>query len=656
MVDGKEQINRVKTRVIMGRTVHEDDLIKYGLMAVASLAVVIVLGIIGLIAEGSMMAVRDIGLWNFLNGDVWRPHREQYGAYHLIVGTLLVTIGAIVIALPLGLGAAIFISELAPKRYREPLKLVSEVFSGIPSVVYGFFGLVVLVPFLLNNVPGATAGQSWLAGSILLGIMALPTIISVAEDAISSVPTSYREASLAMGATRWQTTSRVVVPAAISGISAATILGIGRAMGETMAVLMVTGNAPIFPEPLTNLMSPIRTITATIAMEMKEVAYGTTHFSALFLLALVLFVIVLLVNTISRVIMRRMREKFNPTKPPKIRSERFIVVQEKAAHMFQLVRYAVMMGVIWVIVELWFGADAAMGAVIAVIVLIIVTRYTDPRWNQRLAHGILSLVMLVVVGLLLIIITDIVSNGLPALSAEFISEFPSQGGRGGGIYPAILGTLKLVIGTIVIAVPIGVVSGIYLSEYAKDTRWTNFIRGGIDNLAGTPSVVFGLFGMAAFVIYFDFGVSLLAGWLTLSCLILPVIVRTTEEAVKRVPKELKEASLALGATKWETITKVVLPAAFPGVITGTILSIGRAAGETAPIMFTAVVAYQTRLGDFSVTDPVMALPYHLYFLATEVPDAYDNQYATALVLLIIVLSIYAAATFLRYHYSKKINW
>lgn len=656
MVDGKEEVQRIKTRVIMGRAVHEDDLIKYGLMAVASLAVVIVLGIIGFIAEGSLLAVREIGLWNFMSGDVWRPNREAYGAYHLIVGTLLVTIGAIAFALPLGLGAAIFISELAPKRYREPLKLVSEVFSGIPSVVYGFFGLVVLVPFLLNNVPGATAGQSWLAGSILLGIMALPTIISVAEDAISSVPRSYREASLAMGATRWQTTSRVVVPAAISGISAAAILGIGRAMGETMAVMMVTGNAPIFPDPLTNLMSPIRTITATIAMEMKEVAYGTTHFSALFLLALILFVIVLLVNTISRAIMRRMREKFNPTKPPKIRSQRFQEMQEKVSRVLLLVRYAVVLGVIWVLVELWFGADAALGSVVGVLAMIVITRYTNPRFNQRLAHGILSLVMLVVVGLLLVIVTDIVSNGLPALSAEFVSEFPSQGGRAGGIYPAILGTLKLVVGTIAIAVPIGVVSGIYLSEYAKETRWTSFIRGGIDNLAGTPSVVFGLFGMAAFVIYLDFGVSLLAGWLTLACLILPVIVRTTEEAVKRVPQDLKEASLALGATKWETITKVVLPAAFPGVITGTILSIGRAAGETAPIMFTAVVAYQTRLGDFSVMDPVMALPYHLYFLASEVPDAYDNQYGTALVLLIIVLSIYSAATFLRYHYSKKINW
>ncbi len=649
------QGDRSKTYRIMGRIVHEDDLIKYGLMAVSSVAVLIVLAIIGFIFANSLDAITEIGLWNFLAGEVWRPNRDIYGAYPVIVGTLLVTIGAIVFALPLGLGAAIFISELAPKRYREPLKLLSEVFSGIPSVVYGFFGLVVLVPFLLNNVPGATQGQSWLAGSILLGIMALPTIISVAEDAISSVPKSYREASLAMGATRWQTTSRVIVPAAISGISAAAILGIGRAMGETMAVMMVTGNAAIFPEPLSNLMSPIRTITATLAIEMKEVALGTTHYSALFLLALILFVIVLLVNTTSRLIMRRMKEKFNPTKPPKIRSEKYLLVMERVAMVISVIKYVVILGIVWIVVDLWFGPDAALFISLGTVALLVAMRYMNPRLTQVLAHGTLTTVMAIVLALLFIIIYDIVSNGLPVLSMEFVQEFPAQGGRSGGIYPAIVGTLKLVFGTILIAVPLGVVSGIYLAEYAKDTRSTRIIRGGIDNLAGTPSVVFGLFGMAAFVYYMGFGYSLLAGWLTLAFLILPVIVRTTEEAVKRVPNELKEASLALGATKWETITKVVLPAAFPGVITGTILSIGRAAGETAPIMFTAVVAFQTRLGN-GIMDPVMALPYHLYYLASEVPDAYDYQYGTALVLLILVLSIYSAATFLRYHYSKKISW
>jgi len=646
---------RLKPLRILGRTVHHDDAVKYALLAVASVASVIVLAIIGFILANSIPAIEAIGLREFFTGDIWRPTRGHFGASTVITGTLLVTLGAIVFALPLGLGAAIFISELAPKKYREPLKLLSEIFSGIPSVVYGFFGLVVVVPFLLNNVPGATQGQSWLAGSILLGIMALPTIISVSEDAISSVPRSYREASLAMGATRWQTTSRVVVPAAISGISAATILGIGRAIGETMAVMMVTGNAPIFPEPLSNLMSPIRTITATLAIEMNEVPVGSTHFHALFLLALILFLVVLLVNSLSRLVMRRMKEKFNPTKQPKKRSVRYLDAMAILAKVFTGVRYVVILGIVWIIADLWFSPSAAIAITAAALALMLSSRFLSANNMQRLAHSGLTLVMAVVLALLVIIVGDIVIKGIPALSVEFITDYPARGGRDGGIYPAIVGTLKLVFGTVLIAVPLGVISGIYLADYAKDTRYTRIIRASIDNLAGTPSVVFGLFGLAAFVIYFDFGFSLLAGWLTLAFLVMPVIIRTTEEAVKRVPSELKEASLALGASKWETITKVVLPAAFPGVITGSIISIGRAAGETAPIMFTAVVAYQTRMGG-GITDPVMALPYHLYYLATNIPDAYDQQYGTALVLLLLVLAIYASATVLRHHYNKKLNW
>lgn len=644
-----------KSLRLLGRTINEDELIKYGLMALASVSSAIMILIILFILANSLDALTNLGLWDFITGERWRPSLGLYGAKPLIVGTLLVTAGSIAISLPLGLGAAIFISELAPKRLREPLKLISELFSSIPSVVYGFFGLVVLVPFLLGTIPGATQGESWLAGSILLGIMALPTIISVAEDAISSVPSSYREASLAMGATRWQTTSRVVIPAAISGISAAAILGMGRAIGETMAVMMVTGNAPIIPEPLNDLMSPVRTITATLAIEMKEVVMGGVHYSALFLLALILFVMVLLINTISRWVMGRMKEKFNPTYQNDSHEILPISAKIRVRQLLSLLGHVLVIYLIWLISELWFGGTGAIIAVSIYIITVLFMRMMGPIWNQRVAHFVLSIAMGLVLLFLAIIIYDIVSNGLPVLSVEFLTEFPSDAGRSGGIYPAIVGTLKLIIGTMAIAIPLGVISGIYLAEYSTDNRYTRFIRAAIDNLAGTPSVVFGLFGLAAFVLYMDMGHSLLAGWLTLSFLVLPTIIRTTEEAIKMVPNDLKEASLALGASKWETVTKVVLPAAFPGILTGTILSIGRAAGETAPIMFTAVVAYQTRISG-SITDPVMALPYHLYYLASEVPNAYDNQYGTALVLLLIVVGIYSMASVLRYHYRKKAKW
>ncbi|MDR2866805.1 MAG: phosphate ABC transporter permease subunit PstC, partial [Methanomassiliicoccaceae archaeon] len=228
-----------------------DAVMKYVLLMIASITVVIIFFIILFILGNGAGAIGEIGILNFLTGTSWKPSADLYGALPLITGTVMVTFGAIMIALPLGLGAAVFISEVAPKKLRNILKPMCEVFAGIPSVVYGFFGLIVLVPLLRGLFPEHLLfGTSWLAGSIVLGIMALPTIISVSEDAMRAVPRSYREASMAMGATRWETTRKVVVPAAISGIAAAAILGIGRAIGETMAVMMVTGNSPIFPEPL----------------------------------------------------------------------------------------------------------------------------------------------------------------------------------------------------------------------------------------------------------------------------------------------------------------------------------------------------------------------------------------------------------------------
>lgn len=221
--------------------------------------------------------------------------------------------------------------------------------------------------------------------------------------------------------------------------------------------------------------------------------------------------------------------------------------------------------------------------------------------------------------------------------------------------PAIVGTLELVLGTAAIALPLGIFTGVYLSEYAKDTRATRTLREAIDILNGTPSIVFGLFGLSFFVIYLGFGYSIIAGWFALAFMILPVIIRTTEEAVRTVPKELREASRALGATKWRTTVKVVLPAAISGITTGSILAIGRAAGETAPIMFTAVVAFQPHLAT-TIFEPVMALPYHLYYLAAEVPGATDVQFGCATVLLLIVLVMFGTASLIRNHYNKKVKW
>ena len=253
------------------------------------------------------------------------------------------------------------------------------------------------------------------------------------------------------------------------------------------------------------------------------------------------------------------------------------------------------------------------------------------------------------------IVFDIVWHGISVINWEFIFTKPRKGGTEGGIFPAIVGTVYLISGTLLSAFPLGVACAIYLSEYAKPGKFLNVLRLTILTLAGIPSIVFGLFGLGLFVLFLNFGSSILAGSLTLGCMILPTIIVTTEEALRTVPPTLREGSLALGATTWQTIYRNILPCAFPGIITGAVLSIGRAAGETAPILLTVAAFFLPRLPR-SVFDQVMALPYHLYVLATQHPDfekVRPLQYGTALVLLILVLGFNLVAIFLRRKYRKK---
>ncbi len=641
------------------------------LTAVASVAILIVFLIIVFTLSSSWDAIGDVGILDFLFGTQWSPSSDAYGAAAIILGTLLVTLGAIAFAIPLGIGAAIYISEVANPKARNTLKLVCEIFAGIPSVVYGFFGLLVLLPLLQDIFQDQLVySQSWLAGSILLGIMALPTVISVAEDAIHSVPQSYREASLAMGATRWETTIKVIVPAAISGITAAIILGIGRAIGETMAVMMVTGNATIFPDPIWNIFSLISTITGILALEVPEASVGDLHYSSLFLLAIVLMVMVLVINLASRIIIKRMKRKLG-VEPPRqaiFFKNGLIPSQGSFGDWVSEHKGIITAAFVYlcILVFVWMMASLFTGDLTALIVSVVVTAVVfavqkvfekiDSTVKQQVAHGGLTVIMVVVILILVFIIGYILMNGLSAIDWEFLTGVPTNGGRDGGIGPAIVGTLELMAGTALISLPLGIFTGVYLAEYAKDTKLTKLIREAIDLLNGTPSIVFGLFGLAFFVRVLDFGVSMVAGWFVLAFMIMPVIIRTTEEALTAVPHDLREASMAMGASKWRTIVRVILPAAMGGVMTGTILSLGRAAGETAPIMFVAAVSSSTAPYADSIFDSVMALPFHLYYLATHVVGSDAMQYGTATVLLVIVLGMFAIATIIRNHYNKKVKW
>ena len=281
---------------------------------------------------------------------------------------------------------------------------------------------------------------------------------------------------------------------------------------------------------------------------------------------------------------------------------------------------------------------------------------THKQRTQQLGFGFVWLIAFFTVLPIVSMIGYIVMKGSGTLSWEFLSQPPSNGMREGGIYPAIVGTLLLTIGTAIFSVPLGLAAGIYISEYAKDNLWTRLIRIAIISLAGVPSVVYGLFGLGLFVLFLKFGTSILSASLTLSIMTLSVIISTTEEALRSVPARFRIVSRSLGATQWQTIQRIVLPQALPGIITGIILGLERAAGETAPILFTGAAFFLPNLPK-SIFDATMALPYHIFVISTQVPGMpIQIQYGTVLVLLIFVLGMNLIATLIRANARKKRQW
>jgi len=276
--------------------------------------------------------------------------------------------------------------------------------------------------------------------------------------------------------------------------------------------------------------------------------------------------------------------------------------------------------------------------------------------SQKVAFALLTAMAVIVVVPIVLVVVYIVVQGFGAISWEFLTDFPRNGMKEGGILPAVIGTVVLTLGTAVASIPISVGAAIYLAEYAGDTRLTRAIRMAIVNLAGIPSVVYGLFGLGLFVLFLGLGTSIVAGSLTLGLMTMPVVISTAEEALLTVPQRFRVVSRSLGATRWQTVRQVVLPNALPGILTGVILGLERAAGETAPILFTVAAFYLPQLPR-SPLDQTMALPYHLYVIATQVPGMpIQVQYGTALVLLVMVLGMNLVATIIRSRFRRRRQW
>ncbi len=276
--------------------------------------------------------------------------------------------------------------------------------------------------------------------------------------------------------------------------------------------------------------------------------------------------------------------------------------------------------------------------------------------REKVAFVVLGCATLLIVVPIILTILYIIKNGIGAVSWAFISQTPRNGMKEGGVFPAIVGTVLLIIGTMVFSLPLGILSAVYLVEYAKDNAFTRLIKLSVVNLSGIPSIVYGLFGFTLFVLFLKLGTSILAGSMTLAIMSLPVIITASKEALEAVPYSFREISLSVGATKWQTVRYCVLPYAIPGILTGTVLSLSRAAGETAPILFTVAAFYLPRL-PHSVFDQVMALPYHLYVISTQVPNMpMEMSFATGFVLIALVFLMNLASIVLRAHFRKKKQW
>ncbi len=282
--------------------------------------------------------------------------------------------------------------------------------------------------------------------------------------------------------------------------------------------------------------------------------------------------------------------------------------------------------------------------------------WLNPKLQEKIVFASLFLSTLIIVIPVILVVAVIVARGSSVLSFEFLTSMPRMGMKAGGIFPAIVGTFYLVVGTLIFALPVGIFCAIYLSEYSKRNLLTRVIELAIVNLAGVPSVVYGLFGLGLFVVFLKMGASILAGSLTLAVMVLPVIITASREALQSVPKSFREVSYSLGATRWQTIRHAVLPHALPGILTGTILSLSRAAGETAPILFTVAAFYLPRLPQ-SIFDQAMALPYHLYVLSTQVPNVrLELQYGTALVLVGLIVMTNLVAVVIRSYFRSRKQW
>lgn len=569
----------------------------------AIICIIAVIAIFAFLIAQSIPAFRKIGFFKFVFGQSWYPNANdkynadlsgEYGVFKMIIGTIVATTGSVAFGGILGYFTAVFISKFCPRRLKKIFTAIINLLAGIPSVIFGFFGMRVLLP-LLGNFSDNGSGSGLLAVSLVLGLMILPTVVSLSKTSIDAVPESYYEGARALGATHEQAVFGAVVPAAKSGIIASIILGVGRGVGETMAVIMVAGNAVNYPQ---GLFKSFRVLTANIVMEMGYA--GEVQLGALIATGVVLLAFIFIVNVLLGLVTGGKKKNKGGKK---LNLEWLAKFKQKIKIEF--------------VGRIFSCICAAIGSI-----------------------GLLSILAFVCV------------NGIPHLSWGLLfGKYELAGAI--SIFPSIVTTFLTVLISLLVAVPIGVFTAVFLNEYTKrGSKLVKVIRSAIDILSGIPSIVYALFGMVTFVVWFGNKMSILAGSFTIAIMLLPTVVRSTEESLKAVADSLREGSYALGAGKVRTIFKVVLPSALPGITSAVILAMGRVVSESAPFMYT--MGSSIMQTPTSPLDGGATLAVALYRLAGE-GKFLNEAYATAFVLLVIVLGLNMLAAFVSARLDKKLR-
>ncbi len=576
----------------------KENIAKAIFIALATFSILAVFTIIGYLLYASIPAFRDIGFFRFIFGSEWSAKSETFGIWRMIVGTFFLTICAVLLGGTLAVFTAIWLVFYCPKRLKKIYTQIVNLLAGIPSIVYGLFGYKFLMPLLVDIFHPNNAGFGLLACTLILSVMILPTITSITKNSLEAVPMHYYEGALALGCSKNQAVWKVLLPAAKSGIISAIILGIGRAIGETMAVQMIVGNGSGYPF---GAFVPFTTLTSNIV---QNWGYATpSEQSALIADGFVLLIFILILNLCL------MAAKKDSKGGNKFFSRRLKESDQKDT------------------LKSYRRTGSAC----------------DALW---IVSWVISLLVAFVLAFIVIFVFV---KGFPHLSIDFM--FGESGNAHTTLAPAFVSTIMLIGLALLLALPLGVGAAIFLNEYAnKGSVFVKVIRLFVDTLAGIPSIIFGLFGMVFFVIGMNMGYSLWAGGITLALIILPTIIRSTEQSLSEVPDSMREASYALGAGKLRTIFVVVLPQAITGIITSIILSIGRIVNESAALIFTvgsASTFIPQGYGDSAASFAVLVWKFMSNGLQV------NEAYATASILLVFVIILNLLVSLVEWLFNRR---